>query len=536
MERTQDLAQYREGDTALNPAQVCVIGSGAAGSLVAVALAQAGIDTVLLESGASLPDYDPSSLIGKLHVGGKIDLRFGFSREIGGSTNLWAGRMTPLETIDFTPRPWVPESGWPLSFDDLSPYYQQANKILNVPDSMLFHFDTKPLRRAGKAAEKLANCLEQKDMLEAKGFQWAPKAFHAADYLCEALKRGNSLRFITNAQVISLTHEGGDGKKVSGAEILLPDGRVRTIGARIFILAAGGLETPRILFNSRSVHAKGIGNLYDNVGRYFSTHPKADMAALILNRPVTVNCPLFTDQPTAKSEGRCRYGLGFSFKAQTDLRLLNHYVQLSPLFEYRANQLFETIKGSQALQSDLIDRSALVRGILPGFGHIAYEAISRMASCQQRARKFILRGFLDQYPNRENRVCASLETDRSGIHKIDMHWTYTQKDRDSVLSFFRHMDRVFRSNSLGRIEYAGLESNDEWPLIGVHSHFMGTTRMGNDPKNSVTDKNAKVHGIDNLYVAGPSLFPTYGYANPVYNIAALSLRLADHVKNAIASN
>ena len=79
------------------------------------------------------------------------------------------------------------------------------------------------------------------------------------------------------------------------------------------------------------------------------------------------------------------------------------------------------------------------------------------------------------------------------------------------------------------IEYSGLETLQDWPLIGVHSHLMGTTRMGDDTKTSVTNADGRVHGTSNLYIAGPSLFPTYGFANPFLTITALSLRLADHL-------
>lgn len=67
--------------------------------------------------------------------------------------------------------------------------------------------------------------------------------------------------------------------------------------------------------------------------------------------------------------------------------------------------------------------------------------------------------------------------------------------------------------------------------IGIHSHFIGGTIMGKGDDDSVVDENLKVHGIDNLYISGPSVFPSFGYANPFYTIAALSIRLSDHLKS-----
>ncbi|HRK98020.1 MAG TPA: GMC oxidoreductase, partial [Alphaproteobacteria bacterium] len=112
---------------------------------------------------------------------------------------------------------------------------------------------------------------------------------------------------------------------------------------------------------------------------------------------------------------------------------------------------------------------------------------------------------------------------------INIDWTFTEKDKASVIRFFDLLDKSLKQNNIGHIEYSEMRNMQDWPLIGIHSHFMGTTRMGNDPQTSVTDKNAKLHEVENLYISGPSLFSTYGYANPVYTIVALALRLADHI-------
>jgi choline dehydrogenase-like flavoprotein len=304
------------------------------------------------------------------------------------------------------------------------------------------------------------------------------------------------------------------------------------VRARYFVIAAGGIEAPRLLLNSNSVRAAGIGNDYDTVGRFLSTHPKANMASLILNKRVSTLSPLFSDK--SLNGGLIRYGVGVSESAQREHRLLNHYVQLLPFLEYQANNLFERIKGASPLDSPLIDRTPLIRGIVPGIGLIAFEAIGRLGRFQRRARKFILRGFLDQYPNAENRVRLSGNKDVYGAHKADIKWTWTEKDRQSVIDYFLLMAKDLAARKLGRVDFSGLEKADEWPLVGLHSHFMGTTRMGDDPRTSVTTKDCRVHGSRNLYVSGPSLFPVYGYANPVYTIGALALRLTDHLKEKLA--
>jgi len=499
------------------PCSVCVVGSGPAGAIVAGELAKAGIDVLVLESGSREPDHRVDATLDRVEVFGTTDLRFGLSRQLGGATNLWSGRLAPFQPIDFEKRDWVPDSGWPIGLNELEPYYRRAADVLGIPGHSHFASTDRPFIAS--------------DTIDVKTFQWASRPFNAGDYLRSAAAKSDTLRVVLNAPLVRFIERDGGGS-VEAGEIALQNGRRARVRAQRYVLAAGGIETPRLLLNSNSARQAGIGNDRDVVGRYLSTHPKANVASLILDKAVSTNHPLFTDR--SLDGGLMRFGVGLCDAVQRRSGLLNHYVQLLPFLEYQANSLFERIKGSKALDAPLIDRTPLIRGIVPGIGLLAFEAIGRLGRFQRKARKFILRAFLDQYPNPENRVLLSRSLDAHGMPKADVKWTWTEQDRESVLGFFRLMDGDIAARRIGRIDYSGLEKTSEWPLIGIHSHFMGTTRMGDDPRASVTNKDCRVHGSDNLYVAGPSLFPAYGYANPVYTIGALSLRLADHLKEKLA--
>jgi choline dehydrogenase-like flavoprotein len=495
---------------------VCVIGSGPAGAIVAVEMATAGIDVVLLEAGSSHPDHEISAGLDRVDVSGGTELNFGFSRQLGGATNLWSGRLAQFEPIDFEHRDWIPNSGWPISVRELERYYARSGSILGVPDPTLFHVH-------GDSRESLL----PSGTIEIKSFQWARKPFHAGEHLKSAAAGSERLRVILKARVTML-EESENTQLVEAAAIALPNGGVARVRARCFVVAAGGIESPRLLLNSTAVRPAGIGNDHNVVGRYLSTHPKANMGSLILNQRVSTDYPLFSDRPLAG--GVVRYGLGLTASVQERYRLLNHYVQLLPLLEHQANRLFEKVRGSRSVTSPLVDRTPLIRGIVPGLGLLAFDAIGRLGRVQRRAGKFVLRAFLDQYPSAANRLTLSEARDKTGMPKASIKWTFSDDDRRSVMAFFEILDRDIRSRGLGRIDYHRLKTTTDWPLTGIHSHFMGTTRMGDDPRASVTTAHGQVHGSHNLFVAGPSLFPVYGYANPVYTIAALALRLADHLK------
>jgi choline dehydrogenase-like flavoprotein len=503
--------------TAVTRARVCVIGSGFSGAVVAVELAAAGLDVLVLEAGNDAPDHRLDSMLDRVDVAGRTELRFGFSRQLGGASNLWAGRVAPLEPIDFESRDWVPHSGWPVRHADLEPYFARAAQILAIPAHSIFATHTH--ERPDFAAA---------DRLELKSFQWARGPFRAGRYLTEAARRLPSLRVMTSSPVVAL-RERDDARLIEAALVARPDGSTERVEADWFVLATGGIETPRLLLNSTAVRRTGIGNDRDVVGRFLATHPKANMATLVLARPVSTRHPLFTDH--AVSNGVVRSGLGFTASAQRELRLLNHYVQVLPFAEHRANRLFESVRGSERFNSPLIDRSPLISGYLTGAGKIAFEMIGRAGRLQRRTSKFVLRAFLDQHPNADNRVTLSERRDTHGARLANVAWTFSAADRASVLAWFDRLQSELSARGAGRVNFEPLRTAGEWPLIGIHSHFMGTTRMGVDPATSVTNGDARVHGSENLFVAGPSLFTTGGFANPVYTVLALSLRLADHLKS-----
>ena len=467
-------------DVSLPDASVCVIGSGPAGAVVSVELARMGVEVLLLEAGG----HDQES----------ENLRYNSACQLGGSSNLWAGRCAPLEPIDFVSRPWVRDSGWPLTRKDLDPYYERASALLDLPQDV-------PVPRSTLG-----------DIVDIKLFLWAGKPFNAGRHLREAVRQYDNLNIFLHAPVGRIR---GDCVEVMG-----PGGGTRRARANIIVLAAGGIETPRLLLSS------GIGN--DNTGRYFSTHPKADMAVLVLSSRRPTSSPLFTD--TSVAGGRVRHGIGFTADAQERFGLLNHYVQATPLPESSRSRVFATLRGSSPLDSAFVDRSRLLRGLLPGLGMMAAEAIERLERRPPTARTFILRAFLDQYPDPANRVTLDTKRDEHGLPLARVTWRYGERDRRSVLDFFTRLDAAFRSARLGHVEFSRLGHPGDWPLTAIHSHFMGATRMGNDLHTAVTDEHGEVHGRPNLFIAGPSLFPSYGYANPFYTIVALSLRLADHLK------
>lgn len=497
---------------------VCVVGAGPAGAIVALELAADGNNVLLLEAGADTQSTDTLAAIGNINVSGNANLQFGRAFQIGGSSNLWAGRVAPFEEIDFEPRPWMAQTAWPFRRTALDEGYAKAFSLLGMNGLPNIAIPPKI-----KAFQSMLD-----DGLEVKSFAWSRPPFNIGHLVRERMNKSGGPRVLTNTVVTAL-RETDNATSIDSVDARTANGGSLNVKARLFVLASGGLEVPRLMLASTGVRVHGVGNDHDLVGRYFSTHPKADMAALVLKKSVAINNPVFSDQKVGSVMARA--GIGLTPQQQRTHELPNHYVQLSPLFEFRAGTVFDKVKSSRVVTSPLIEQNKLLRSLVPALGLFAYEAIGRLAGLQLRARTFVLRGFLDQIPNSENRVMLSNELDGNGVPSIDIAWKLSEGDRSSVLRFFELLDSSFRKQNLGHIEFGGLRTSGDWPITAIHSHFMGATRMGNDPKTGVVDADCKVFGSSNLYVAGPSVFPTYGYSNPFLTIAALSYRLADHLKH-----
>ena len=136
----------------------------------------------------------------------------------------------------------------------------------------------------------------------------------------------------------------------------------------------------------------------------------------------------------------------------------------------------------------------------------------------------------EQAPNPASRVSLSAERDALGLAKIRLDWRLTEQDRHSVVEHMRSLALEFGALDIGRM-ILNVEDDGRWPeVVSGGNHHMGTTRMSDNPRRGVVDRNTRVHGTDNLYIAGSSVFPTSGAANPTLTIVAMTLRLADHLR------
>jgi len=530
------LIDFRSDDAPLQyeGADVCIVGAGAAGLTLARRLVAEGRQVLLLESGGIDYAADTANLNDGENVGYPYyDLEDARLRFFGGTTAIWGGRCAELDAIDFEKRDWLPWSGWPFGKETLAPWYAQARAELQLPTPPIVGDDAVQVGFDRRVAELVYWQFDDR----------ADRFGYAAN---QDLIHHPRLRVLLHATVTDLQLDRSIAA-LDYLRIAALNGRQGEVRARTYVLAAGGLENPRLLLNSRSQMRTGVGNAHDLVGRFFMEHPHARGGRLHTNHPWQT-LRLFRASNHDSSQ-RYAATLRASDALQRDQHILNS--SLTP--RVRAHPHGELALGTR-IYAKLKHSIAPTRN-----GRVLWRASKRFNAWVKRGldplRPWLLtrldrRGLYlsvraEQAPNPDSRVRLGDTYDALGQRRLALDWRLSEIDKRTVRTLATSLDQSLRARHAGRVDPAAWLDVDgqPWeidPLIGAHPiggyHHIGTTRMHDDPRKGVVDADSRVHGIGNLYIAGSSVFPTSGWANPTLTIVALSLRLADHLhRHALAT-
>ncbi len=492
-------------------ADICIIGAGAAGITMAREFIGSTTRVALIESGGLAYDDKSQSLYEGDNVGlPSFDVNVNRLRYFGGTTNHWAGHCRPLDAIDFEKRNWIPHSGWPISRRELDPYYLRAQPIVGLGPYEYENLDF------WQNEINLPNLQFDENRLSTVVYNQSPPTRFGQAYRSE-LKTAPNIGVYLNANVLEIL-SNNNGRKVTGLKLACIDGPTFSATAKIFVLATGGMENARILLLSDSVHTKGLGNENGLVGRYFMDHillrPGADISLSDPNLNVSLYSALH----------RVHQSRMFAILASPEALLrkekLNnfriHLLHRKPAYPAplgRVMSRLDKVGGSDDPESGLEGHELRKAG---------RDAIS-------------LHMVLEPTPNPDSRITLSSKTDLFGQRKIDVNWQLDQKDLSMAYRAMELAALEFGRLGFGRAYGAIFADAAHWPgNLEAGRHHCGTTRMTDDPKTGVVDHNCKLNAVSNLYIAGSSVFPTIGYANPTLSIVALALRLADHVKANLA--
>jgi choline dehydrogenase-like flavoprotein len=464
--------------TTVHDADVCVAGTGPAGLVVACGLARRGHDVVVLESGTRDADLDSQLLNDGDSAGDPYsDLRSCRQRQVGGTPNIWntgvagqpGARYVPLDPIDCSPRPWVAHSGWPLSYEVLDHWYRQAHHYCGLGPWEYEAPDRPGLTSYGLAAR----------------FYRLGVARLFTEFLPAELAGHPRVRLITRASVteIRATNDLSTPVEIHWRS---PAGTAGTVRVRRAVLATGAIENARVLLASGFTRSPWLG-------RGFMEHPRDRCLRIVEARSALRSFERFIEKE-AVTPGYGRWGR-FAIHPQVleRERLLNASVGLYPI----------------AGQGPPLSVARRVRRRLLGSAwHDIYGVTL----------------YLEQAPDLDNRVTLSSRLDAFGRPLPRLEWRWRRADEVSRVRVRRLVATALEGLRFGRVA-----ESLEVPLDVDAHHHAGTTRMSSDPAEGVVDPNCRMHETRGLYIAGASVFPTAGFANPTLTIVALALRLAEHL-------
>jgi choline dehydrogenase-like flavoprotein len=536
---------------------VCIIGAGAAGITLALELSRNRIGTVLLTGGQRRERSSDRDLYRGVAEPSypHEPLEETRRRAFGGSTIAWGGRCLPLDPIDFEERRWIPDSGWPITYADLLPHYERAMVICEAGPFSFEAAETFSPYSAPMIPE-----FDGPEITSARLERWSPPTNFARRYSSE-LRKAPRLRALVGGHAIHI-QLNATGRSIEHIRAAAQPGREFFVHARFYVLAAGGLENPRLLLSSSDVHTRGIGNSKGLVGRYYMSHLMGEAFKVHIAEHVTaLRCGFDRD----RSGVYCRRRFALAPLAQAEREIGNASAELyRPPIEDPAHQdpLFSasflvqqyayawrngTVRDFPSrLRPDAELRTEhwrVIRNASPssaasmlGIFYKRYLAKRQlpMVGPSHSSREHYFHYQTEHAPNRDSRVVLSGERDAFGMPRLTVRIGFSEVDAKTVVELHRLFADRLNTTKTGYLIFDEAEIRrhivDQITHFNSGAHHLGTTRMSASSASGVVDENCKSHDVEDLYIAGSSVFATSGYANPTLTIVALSVRLAAHLR------
>jgi choline dehydrogenase-like flavoprotein len=527
---------------------VCIVGSGPIGMALALELEQVGRDVLVLEAGSG--QFDPAAAeASRAEIADPerhAPMERAVGRALGGTSWTWGGRCVAFDDIDFRERHHVPRSSWPISHEDIKPWYGKAAGYLLCGD------DTFCVP---------GSCELGEDVTAAFVERWSTQPRLVLAHR-ERIRRSTHITVCLNSTVVDLDlgDRGNVVERVVGAT---PAGKF-SINAREVILAAGGVETTRLLLAVQRRWPDQFGGVGGPLGRYYMGHISGKVASIVFTKPDSIRDFDFAIDSTGAYVRR-RFLLTEAAQMKHGLLNTAFWPDNPPFYDYRhGNAVLSAV--FLALAVPAIGRRVLPEAIrLIHVGSRPYHVGAHLLNLlgggpatirdtfnilrervfgkprkpgflvRNRGGRYALHYHAEQEPHPDSRIVLAGSTDRYGIPRVRVDLRFTDFDAQSVVTSHRVLDSALKASGFGSLEYWHPRGELPDAVLAQASdgfHQVGTTRMGNDPKHSVVDKDLNVHDVRNLHVASTSVLPATGQANSTLVGTALAIRLAHHLSAA----
>jgi choline dehydrogenase-like flavoprotein len=506
---------------------LCIVGAGAAGLVLAAEFLRGPGRILVLESGLHEPDAHGDDLNQLENIGLRHDgWREGRVRSLGGTTRAWGGQLIPLRTSEIESRPWIPNSGWPLRLEDLDPYYRRTERLLRIEGPP---YDDAVWPRLGVTPP----AFDPREF-RVRFSQWAALGRRNFAVLWRReLERSANVSVLIDATAVGVRCTS-DGSHCETVEVRSRGGRQASIRARTYVIACGGIETARLLLASPTSNGSTVGNSSGLVGRFFQDH-----VSYIAGELEPTSRRMVQDLFDPRYIGATMYSVKIEptdavMQRETWLNVMGHIsFQIPDALGWL--ELRRILRSLQAGRLEMPSRDECI-AMLRGSAELMRLVLGRYLAKRRRSPGAgAVRLLIDseQAPTSDSSVLLDTRVDPFGMPRARLDWRIGELERRTLTGFAARVAAEFERLGLGRVRLAGAPDFDLRDTPGAARdifHHMGTARMGATARTGVTRTDLRCHDVDNLFLAGAAVFPAGGIANPTFTALALSLRLADHLK------
>ncbi len=507
-------------------ADICIVGSGPAGLAIATELRDTRFNVVVVESGGEGGEHPFAAALNEIESVGAprvMDQTKVRNRVLGGSSHTWSGRCAPFDSIDYEARNWGPFPGWPINAAGIKPFFTMAAQYLGlVPveygDGLFEELHLRPRLDRADEPDLRAAFWQFSRMPETGDYVRFGPRFAGLE--------ASNIRLLTHATVTHI-NTSENGAHVNTLELAAPDGTRHTVAGRRFVLCGGGLENARMLLASNRRDPRGVGNAHDQVGRFLMDHPRATIGTFA---PEAVSALQAEFLPVRHRSGaRLQRGFSLSFEAQRREKLLNCAAWLTLHVSdddlWLALRAIRRERGRERLRRAGTAARNSHQAIAGAWSKLRGRPLPR------RFKKLDLDLIVEQTPDPDSRITLSDRRDALGVPLSRIDWRIGEGERRTAIRLGHAIHDALGRAGLPQPRLTDWVREERPDAASFHdpAHPTGATRMASCPCHGVVDADGKVFGLDNLYIAGSSTFPTTGHANPTLMIVALSLRLARHL-------
>lgn len=516
------------------PHDVVIVGGGTVALLLAVLLERQGQRVMVLETGggsfeAPAQELNDATVIGRAHTG--ISVARG--RALGGTSNLWGGQLTGFVPSDFEAREGVSDAPWPITYQDLLPWYEAVAQELRLADV---------LDENTPQAHKLFG----DHYPDFPGFtlfltRWL-KEPAMARYFRERLQNAPNLTVLLHAHATGLDL-APDGERITSVRVARPDGTTTAIHGKRFVLANGTIEIARLLLAcaAEQPQAPWAGNPW--VGAGFQDHLEMRGGRVhLLDKPRFLRTFQNIVLGGHKYQPKLRLNTGAGTAgADATLNVTGYFAFESSISEHLQHLkvlVRSLMRGGlphQGLGLNLGEVLRHIRGMGSAWMPMIVQYLRHHRIYNPGDRGVWLVMHAEQLPRHDSRITLDHQRrDRFGMPLAALDWRIGgQPEVRAMAAFVRRAGESLLAAGLARVEIDALLDVEDARVLEHATdtyHQCGGARMGHHPRDGVVDSDLRVFGTSNLYVAGAAAFRTSSYANPTFTAMALTARLADRLQ------